>query len=544
MSTESLPRTTITRSEWPERDEMPLLETTVGGMLRLQAEQHPDVTALVGVTHAGEQGRWSYAELLDSARRIAGALLELTGPGGHVALLAPNVAEWIHVQYGAALAGVTLVALNPAQTPTELEYALRLSRASVLIHADSARGHGLTATVAQVSADVDGLTHVISLSDGAALRGEPVDLVERSGPGQPAMMQFTSGTTGRPKGVLLAHRSLVNNAQLTMRTADVGEGVLAIAPLPAFHTAGCVISHLGPAFLGGTVVLIEKFDPDEVLATVERERATESGARGTDIGTVLMSVPTVLGAVLQAARRGDARAPQLDTVLVGASTVPASMIEAVTATFGASVRNLYGQTELSPVLSLTRRGDTRADLVSSVGRPLPHTGARIVDPATGEVVALGVAGEVCARGYNQMLRYYDDPDATAATVDADGYVHTGDLGSMDDRGMITLSGRLKELIIRGGENISPAEIEIALAEHPAVAESAAVGLPDETWGEIVAVALTTHEPPAATLEQDLVEHCRARLSAFKIPARWYFVAELPHTASGKVQKFLLREQLT
>ncbi|MET0190315.1 MAG: class I adenylate-forming enzyme family protein [Pseudonocardia sediminis] len=533
MSTGSIQRTTVTRSEWPEQDEIPLLETTVGGLLRRQAEQNPDVTALVGTTHAGEPGRWTYAELLDSARRIAGALLDLTGPGGHVALLAPNVAEWIHVQYGAALAGVTLVALNPAQTPNELEYALRLSRATVLIHADTARGHDLTATVAQVTGAVDAVEHVISLSDGAALRGEPAELIERSGPELPAMMQFTSGTTGRPKGVVLAHRSLVNNAQLTMRTADVGEGVVAIAPLPSFHTAGCVISHLGPAFLGGTVVLIEKFDPAQVLAAMAQERAS-----------VLMSVPTVLGAVLHAARQAGGEAPHLDTVLVGASTVPGSMIEAVTATFGASVHNLYGQTELSPVLSLTRRSDTREDLVTSVGRPLPHTGARIVDPVTGDVVPLGVAGEVCARGYNQMIGYHDDPDATAATVDADGYVHTGDLGSMDERGMITLSGRLKELIIRGGENISPAEIEIALAEHPAVAESAAIGLPDETWGEIVAVAVTTHEPPPDTLERELIDHCLARLTAFKVPVRWFFLDELPHTASGKVQKFVLREQLS
>lgn len=543
MSTESIQQATITRSEWPERDEIPLLETTVGGLLRLQAERNPDVTALVGTTHAGEPDRWTYAELLDSARRIAGTLLGLTEPGGHVALLAPNVAEWVHVQYGAALAGVTLVALNPGQTPYELEYALRLSRATVLIHADTARGHDLTATVAQVTAAVDAVQHVISLSDGAALRGGSVDLVERSGPGLPAMMQFTSGTTGRPKGVLLAHRSLVNNAQLTMRTADVGEGVVAIAPLPSFHTAGCVISHLGPAFLGGTVVLIEKFDPAEVLAAMAREGAAERSADGPRVSTLLLSVPTVLGAVLHAARQSAGDAPHLDTVLVGAATVPGSMIEAVTARFGASVHNLYGQTELSPVLSLTRRGDTREDLVNSVGRPLPHTGARIVDPVSGEVVPLGVAGEVCARGYNQMLRYYDDPDATAATVDADGYVHTGDLGSMDERGMITLSGRLKELIIRGGENVSPAEIEVAIAEHPAVAESAAVGLPDEKWGEIVAVAVTTHEPPADTLKQELIEHCRARLSPFKVPVRWFFVDELPHTASGKVQKFVLREQL-
>jgi len=342
-------------------------------------------------------------------------------------------------------------------------------------------------------------------------------------------MQFTSGTTGRPKGVLLAHRSLINNARLTMLTAEVEPGAVAIAPLPAFHTAGCVISHLGPAFLGGTMVLIEKFEPNAVLAAMRAEGAS-----------VLMSVPTVLGAVLQAARTADGPAPRLDTVLVGASTVPGTMIEAVEQTFGASVHNLYGQTELSPVMCLTRRSDTREDLVTSVGRPLPHTGARIVDPATGEVVPLGERGEVCARGYNQMIGYMDDSENSTATIDAEGWLHTGDLGSMDARGMITLSGRLKELIIRGGENISPTEIEIALAAHPAVAESAVIGLPDETWGEIVAAVVTTHHP---VTEPELVDHCLARLTPFKVPVRWFFRDDLPHTASGKVQKFVLRDEL-
>jgi fatty-acyl-CoA synthase/long-chain acyl-CoA synthetase len=307
---------------------------------------------------------------------------------------------------------------------------------------------------------------------------------------------------------------------------------VAIAPLPSFHTAGCVISHLGPAFLGGTVVLIERFDPAGVLAAIRAEGAS-----------VLMSVPTVLGAVLQAARQSAEPPPRLATVLVGASTVPGTMIEAVEQTFGASVHNLYGQTELSPVMCLTRRSDTREDLVTSVGRPLPHTGARIVDPVTGEVAPLGVPGEVCARGYNQMIGYFDDADATAAAVDSGGWLHTGDLGSMDARGLITLSGRLKELIIRGGENISPAEVEVALAAHPAVAESAVIGLPDAAWGEIVAAVVTTHEPATAGLEQELIDHCLARLTPFKVPARWIFRDELPHTASGKVQKFVLRDEL-
>ncbi|MEU7812831.1 AMP-binding protein [Pseudonocardia sp. NPDC049154] len=524
----------LQHSEWlPSPHDPPVLEDTVGGLLRRQAEARPDAVALVATRHDGAAERWTYAQLLSEANRVAGGLLEVAGPGDHVAIWAPNVAEWTVVQYGAALAGVVLVALNPALRPGELEYALRLSRATVLIHADQVRGHDLTEIVAEVVPRVPAVRSVISLSDRARLYGTEPELVERSDPAAPAMMQFTSGTTGRPKGVLLAHRSLVNNARFTMLTAEAREGAVAIAPLPTFHTAGCVISTLGPAFLGGTMVLIEKFEPGPVLEAMRREGAS-----------ILMSVPTVLGAVLHAAQAQGGQAPQLETVLVGAATVPGSMIEKVAQTFGAHVHNLYGQTELSPVLSLTRRSDSREDLVTSVGRPLPQAAARIVDPATGRIQPLGEVGEVCARGYNQMLEYYDDPEATAATVDADGFVHTGDLGSMDARGMITLTGRLKELIIRGGENISPAEIEIALAEHPAVAESAVVGLPDPKWGEIVAAAVRTHETPTAGLEQELIEHCLARLTPFKVPVRWFFVDDLPHTASGKVQKFVLRDRLS
>ncbi|MQA13057.1 MAG: AMP-binding protein [Pseudonocardiaceae bacterium] len=521
-------------SVWPSDERIPLIEQTVGGLLTERAEQHPDVMALVGTRHgSGEQQRWTYAELLHDARRVAGGLLRLARPGDHVAIWAPNVVEWPLVQYGAALAGVTLVTLNPALRRGELSYALRLSRAGVLLHADVSRDYDMASVAREVGGELSELRDLVSLSDTERLFDEPADLVERSAPDAPAMMQFTSGTTGDPKGVLLAHRSLVNNARLTLLTAQVPDGAVAVAPLPTFHTAGCVISTLGPLWCAGTMVLIEKFEPGAVLRAIGDEGAG-----------VLMSVPTVLGAVLSAAQHADAPAPHLDTVLVGASTVPRTMIEQVQQMFGAWVHNLYGQTELSPVLTLTRRSDTAEDLVTAVGRPIPQTAAKIVDPATGKVAPLGVPGEVCARGHSQMIEYYGDPEATAATVDADGWLHTGDLGSMDSRGLITLTGRLKELIIRGGENIAPAEIEVCLAAHPAVAESAVVGLPDETWGEIVAAFVTTRQPASPELEDSLIAHCREHLAHFKVPVRWYFRDELPHTPSGKVQKFLLRAALT
>jgi fatty-acyl-CoA synthase len=523
----------LERAQWEPDDSVPLLECTVGSLLRARAEQVPDTCALVATRHDGSAARLTYAELLDEAQTVAGGLLALAEPGEHVALWAPNIAEWPVVEYAAALAGLVLVALNPVLTDDEIVHALRLSGAVVLVHAETSRDRDLSAAVARVRDQLPALRETVSLAHTARLHaGEPFT-GDHATPDSPAMIQFTSGTTGRPKAVLLAHRSLVNNARLTMITAEVEPGAVGVVPLPMFHTAACVISTLGPAWVGGTEVLIERFEPGPVLDVMDREDAR-----------VLFAVPTVLSALLEAARRRDFDAPHLDTVLVGASILAPVTIAAAQETFGAAVHNLFGQTELSPVLSLTRRDDTRDDLATTVGRPLPRTGARVVDPATGEVVPLGTEGEICARGYLQLLRYHDDPDATASTVDPEGWVHTGDLGTMDERGFLTVTGRLKELIIRGGENIAPAEIEIALASHPAVRSAAVVGLPDEHWGEVVAAAVVLREGAADDVEESLDAHCRARLAPFKVPERWFVVDELPMTASGKVQKYVLADQLT
>lgn len=522
----------LDRAEWLADPTVALDERTVGGLLTDTAAAHPDRTALIARRHGEDGARsWTYVELLDEARAIAGTMLEVARPGDAVALWAPNVAEWPIVQYGAALAGVVLVAINPVFRHAELAYVLERSGANVLIHAERSRDYDTGRVARAVCAEL-GIEHRISLADRERLAGSPVELVDRAAPADPAMMQFTSGTTGHPKGVLLAHRSLVNNARLTLDAAEVEDGVVAVAPLPMFHTAACVISTLGPLSRAGTMVLVRDFDPAEVLRLSVEHRAG-----------LLFSVPTVLGAVLEAARSSDGPLPQLRTVLVGGATVPGPMIEQVEQLLGAAVHNLFGQTELSPVLSLTRRTDSREELTTSVGRPLDGTDCRIVDPGSGEVQPLGVEGEVCARGYLQMIGYVGDREATEATVDAEGWVHTGDLGTMDERGMLRITGRLKDLIIRGGENIAPAEIEIALAAHPQVLEAAVFGVPDERWGEIVVAAIRTREPADAALERSLAEHCRERLSPFKLPQRWVFRDDLPHTASGKVQKFVLRDEL-
>jgi fatty-acyl-CoA synthase/long-chain acyl-CoA synthetase len=525
----------LTESYLEADTSIPLIDDTVGSLLAKRAAEFPDRLALVGTRHGdGAEVRLTWAEVHEEAQLIATGLRRLAGPGDFVALWAPNVVEWPLVQYGAALAGVTLVALNPVLRQSELEYALRHSRASVLLHADRSRDYDLAAVAARAAESFPELT-VVSLSERDRWRAATFDpevvASAPTDPERPVMLQYTSGTTGNPKGVLLRHRSLVNVARLTMEFVGVPRGAVTVNPLPMFHTAACVIGTLGPLWIGGTEILVEQFAPAPVLDTMRSERAS-----------VLFYVPAVLGALLEVQKGSEAPAPQLDLVIGGASNVPASMIEVAESVFGASVINLFGQTELSPVLTATRPTDDRADQLGTVGHPLPQVDVKIVDPG-GKVVGLGEPGEICARGYQQLIEYLHDPEATAATVDDDGFVHTGDQGSMDERGYITLTGRIKELIIRGGENISPASIESCLVTHPAVREAAVVGLPDDRLGEIVAAIVTVRGELTADLGETLREHARLHLSPYKVPARWFVADELPVTPTGKVRKFAVVEQI-
>ncbi|MFF7647177.1 AMP-binding protein [Streptomyces canus] len=529
------PSRRINRSFWPRDESVPLVDHTVGSLLEQRARERADAPALLGTAYAtGAIRRLSYQELETEARRVAHALQRDAAPGDFVAIWAPNVVEWPIIQYGAALAGVTLVALNPVLRAPDLQYALNHSRSTVLIHADRSRDYDMAAVVATVRAHCPGLRQVVSLAhwetwlDGV----DPIRPLPSVDPDSPVMLQYTSGTTGVPKGVLLRHRSLVNVAKLTMESAQAEQHSVCVNPLPMFHTAGCVVATLGPLWLGGCAALVERFEPVAVLDLIRREGAG-----------LLFYVPTILGALLDAARASDRPAPALRTVMGGASSVPRSMIESAEKVFGAAVHNLFGQTELAPVLTMTRRSDSHEDLMRTVGRPLPQVDCKIVDPVSGAVQPLGVPGEICARGYQQLVEYLHDPAATAAAVDAEGWVHTGDLGAMDERGVITLTGRLKELIIRGGENIAPAEIEAVLMEQEQVAEAAVVGVPDAKWGEAVAVAVRLRRPAAPGLRAELEAHSRAALPSFKVPQHWFQVTELPATPSGKVQRFKLLEAI-
>jgi fatty-acyl-CoA synthase len=513
----------------------PVLDTTVGGILLEAAAAHPDHPALVeGVADTGGRRRWTYAELAEAATRAACALRARFEPGERVALWSPNVPEWVILEFGAGLAGLTLVAVNPVFRAPELRYVLAQSRSSGLLFVPTWRGESLADRLAEIRDDLPELRTVIDVHDWAGFVDQAVDAdrLPSVDPTDLAQIQYTSGTTGNPKGAALTHRSITNNARLMGgRMALYSEDVW-VNTMPMFHTGGCVVPTLGTVQVGATHVLAPGFDPGLILQLVEEERATTG-----------LFVPTMLIALLEHESVTTRQLGTLRTLASGASVVPPELVRRVDEVMGAPVQIMYGQTESSPVITFGYLDDSPEDVAETIGRPLPQTEVAIVDPERGDVCDLGQQGEICTRGYLVMDGYFDLPEATAQAIDDEGWLHTGDLGTMDERGYLRITGRLKDMIIRGGENISPREIEDVLFTHPDVLEVAVFGVPDERWGEIVAAAVRT-APGTAPDPAELVAFCRSSLSPHKAPRRWAFVEEFPLTPSGKIRKFVLRDRVT
>jgi len=329
---------------------------------------------------------------------------------------------------------------------------------------------------------------------------------------------------------VLHHRGLTNNSRHGLARLKALRGETVLNPMPMFHTAGCSILTLGSVQHGCRMVLARFFNPGPMLDIIESER----------VG-LMFGVPTMLIAMLEAQAAKPRDVSSVRIACSCGSMVPPELVRRVTGTFGCAFETVYGQTETSPLLTQSQIDDSFDDLCNTVGQPMPQTEISIRDPATNEVVAVNAIGEICARAYSLMLEYNDNPEATAATIDSDGWLHTGDLGAMDERGYVRVTGRVKEMIIRGGENLFPAEIENVLLEHPDVLETAVVGAPDEKWGEIV-VCFVRLSPGAALNTPALIAHCRERISPQKTPAHWIEIAEWPLTGSGKIQKFVLRER--
>jgi fatty-acyl-CoA synthase len=516
----------------------PLLGDTIGARLRRTADRLGDRDALVDVPTGT---RWTYRELDDRADLLARALRGLgIVKGDRIGIWAPNRPEWVLVQYAAARIGAILVNINPAYRTHELRYVLRQAGVGLLVAAESFRSSNYRAMINEVRPDCPALSTVVFLgTDWAALldRADGVPesaLADRDlSPDDPINIQYTSGTTGFPKGATLSHRSILNNAYFVARRQGWSADDRVCVPVPFYHCFGNVLGTLAAMTHGACVVVpAPAFEARATLAAVERERCT-----------ALYGVPTMFIAELAEPDFGRFDLSRLRTGVMAGSPCPVEVMKRVVADMGMTeVTICYGMTETSPVATQSRRDDDLQRRVATVGTPLPHVEVKIVDPVTGLTVPRGEPGEFCTRGYSVMLGYWDMPDRTAEVIDAARWMHTGDLAVMNAAGYLNIVGRIKDVVIRGGENVYPTEVEEFLHTHPGILDVQVIGVPDDRYGEEVMAWVIPRagvEPPTAATLRDF---CAGRLATYKIPRYVKVVDAFPLTVTGKVRKTEMREQ--
>jgi fatty-acyl-CoA synthase len=536
----------------------PLHGETIGSFLDRTVAQHGDCEAVVSRHQAL---RYTYRELDAAVRQLARGLLALgLQKGDRVALWSANNAEWLITQYAAARSGGILVSINPAYRLRELEYALNLAGVTILIAAPRFRDTDHVALLEELAPELrtcppghltaartPTLQHVIYTGDAARSgswrwsdvlelgAGVPEETLRRTEqriePDDPVSIQYTSGTTGKPKGAMLSHHSLVNNGFFIGERLQYTAADRICVPVPLFHCFGMVDANLSAMTHGSAIVLpSETFDALASLQTIEAERCTS-----------LYGVPTMFIAQLEHPRFGDFHFGSLRTGLTGGAPVPIELMRRITGRFKMPEFTVaYGMTEMSGVSFQSEPDDDLDARCHTVGAMLPHMECKIVDPETGRIVPRGAPGEVCMRGYMVMRGYWNDPEATHAAIDQAGWMHTGDLGILRDDGYAQIVGRLKDMIIRGGENISPREIEEFLYTHPAISQVSVIGIPDGIYGEAVCAWISLKEG-ATTTEEEIRAFCKGQIATYKIPRVIRFTREFPMTASGKIQKFRLRE---
>jgi fatty-acyl-CoA synthase len=514
---------------------IPLLDETIGANLERIASRFGRREALVSVH---QRQRYTYAELNRAVDALARGLLAAgIEAGDRIAIWAPNCAEWVVTQYATAKVGAILVNINPAYRANELAYVLGQSGARMLISATAFKTSDYRAMIEEVR----GSQRVVYIGtpdwDELIAGGESVPpraLRERMSElscEDPINIQYTSGTTGFPKGATLSHRNILNNGFFVAEALGYSADDRVCIPVPLYHCFGMVMGSLAAVTHGACLVMPSPgFDPGATLAAVEAERCTS-----------LYGVPTMFIAELQHPDFGSFDLSSLRTgVMAGAPCPVEVMRQVVRDMHMAEVAIGYGMTETSPASTITRRDDSLERRVDTVGRPLPHVEVRIVSPETGDVVPVGETGELCTRGYSVMLGYWDEPSKTTEAIDEEGWMHTGDLATMDADGYCRIVGRIKDMVIRGGENIYPREIEELLFTHPDVLDAQVVGVPDERYGEELVAWIRLRAD--AVLEAEAVrEFCRTRVARFKVPRHVMFADAFPTTVTGKPQKFKLRE---
>ncbi len=525
----------------------PLLGGTIGANLAATTARFPDRPALIA---RAEGVRWSYAEFHRRAQDVAANLLSLgLAPGDRVGMWSPNNSAWVVTQYATAMAGLVLVNINPAYRLSELEYVLNKVGCAALVSATRFKTSDYIGMVGALgAAKLPHLRHRIQIGGPAAPGWMPfAELTEP--PAHPARarlaevsarlqaddainIQFTSGTTGAPKGATLTHHNILNNGYFTARAQRITEQDRICIPVPLYHCFGMVMGNLGCTTHGACMVYpAEGFDPLETLRAVAEERCTS-----------LYGVPTMFIAQLDHPEFARFDLSSLRTGIMAGSPCPIEVMKRTLADMNMrEVTIAYGMTETSPVSFQSSTDDPIERRVSTIGRVHPHVEVKIVD-AEGRVVPRGTTGELCTRGYSVMLGYWDDEARTRDAIDAAGWMHTGDLAVLDEEGFCNIVGRIKDLVIRGGENVYPREVEEFLYRHPKVADVQVIGVPDPRFGEEIC-AWVRLKPGEACSAEDIQAFCRGQIAHYKVPRYVRFVDAFPMTVTGKVQKFLMREQM-
>jgi fatty-acyl-CoA synthase len=519
----------------------PLLGDTIGENLDRTVSRFPDRPALVDVP-AGR--RWSYAELAADVDALAlGLLAAGVSVGDRVGIWAPNCAEWVLTQYATAKVGAILVNINPAYRTSELEFVLNQSGARLLVAAQRLKTSDYAAMIDEVRPRCAALEQVVLLGTGewdalleTGRRADPAALVAiELSADDPINIQYTSGTTGFPKGATLSHHNILNNGYFVGELCHYTHEDKICIPVPFYHCFGMVMGNLAATSHGAAMVIpAPSFDPVATLEAVQAERCTS-----------LYGVPTMFIAELAVPDFGRFDLSSLRTGIMAGSPCPVEVMKQVIDRMGMSeVSICYGMTETSPVSTQTRVDDSIERRVATVGRAGPHIEVKVIDPATGRAVPRGTPGELCTRGYSVMLGYWRQPDKTAEVIDAARWMHTGDLGVMDDDGYLSITGRIKDMVIRGGENIYPREVEEFLYTHPDILDAQVIGVPDAKYGEEL-MAWVRMRPGATPLTAEaLREFCLGKLAHYKIPRYVYITDEFPMTVTGKVRKVEMRERST
>ncbi len=519
----------------------PLLDETIGDNLRrVAAAASPNAEALVS---CHQDLRFTYAEFDAAVDDLAAGLLDLgLEKGDRVGIWSPNRAEWVVLQYATARVGVVLVTINPAYRTSELRYAVQQSGCRFVVAVREFKGGDYAGMLDEVRPDAPDLEQVIlfdspewrRLATGGIQHGHAA-VAERAAsldPDDPINIQYTSGTTGFPKGATLSHRNILNNGFFVGERCGYSDADRVCIPVPFYHCFGMVLGNLACTTHGAAMVIPgEAFDPVDSLRAVSHERCTS-----------LYGVPTMFIAELESPQFDEFDLSTLRTGIMAGSPCPVEVMKQVVDRMNMSeVTICYGMTETSPVSTQTTADDTLNQRVSTVGPVHPHVEVKVVDPESGETLERGAKGELCTRGYSVMLRYWNDLERTAEAIDADGWMHTGDLAVMDADGYLDIVGRSKDMIIRGGENVYPREIEEFLYTHPQISDVQVVGVPDPRYGEEIA-AFVKVAGDAELTDEAVRDFCRGSIAHFKVPRYVFFVDEFPMTVTGKIQKFVLRDQ--